>query len=105
MASCALLGCSHNDIKLASYNACLVCLCKSVFLCRLLGGFFEIAQSTVIPNHPNSISDQDQVQEQVGSYIKKLVGDEAGDGMLHWRLEVQVVMQWITPAEPFFEGL
>ncbi|CAK9079783.1 unnamed protein product [Durusdinium trenchii] len=44
------------------------------------------------PQHPTDSSSRAatggsrKVQEQVGSYIKKLVGDEAGDGMLHWRL-------------------
>eukprot|EP00913_Durusdinium_trenchii_P011954 g11229.t1 len=57
------------------------------------------------PQHPTDSSSRAatggsrKVQEQVGSYIKKLVGDEAGDGMLHWRLEVQDNLERDRAAE------
>ncbi|CAL1160607.1 unnamed protein product [Cladocopium goreaui] len=54
---------------------------------------FPTAESSVpaiAPQHPESSSrlptgNSRKVEEQVGSFIKQLVGDE-GDGMLHWRL-------------------
>eukprot|EP00435_Cladocopium_sp_Y103_P071407 s43_g37.t1 len=51
----------------------------------------ESSVPAIAPQHPTESSSRlptgtsRKVEEQVGSFIKQLVGDE-GDGMLHWRL-------------------